>query len=232
MAAVIKMAVLFVALAYFTYVCLETYRKYIPRIVIAESILDRYDYVVIGAGSAGCVLANRLTEDPEITVLLLEAGGDDSFDPEFVIPENGGSLWAPDHPLNWGYVTNPQRHSHQSMVGKRGFWPRGKALGGTSTINTLVYVRGDPADYDRWAEHGATGWAYEDVLPYFVKGIVHLCLFSLSSTPYLVYYIVIRNNAENDTRCVLCQSRSGSVVESDVSQDRAHQIQKFMYGMM
>ena len=122
-----------------------------------------YDYVIVGAGSAGCVLANRLSEDPEAQVLLLEAGGADSH-PLLAMPL--GFLAASRSPaLDWGYATEPELH----MNGRSLPLPRGKVLGGCSTINGMIYMRGHPRDYDEWRELGCTGWAYADVLPYFRK---------------------------------------------------------------
>ena len=121
-----------------------------------------YDYIVVGAGSAGSVLANRLSAKPEAKVLLLEAGGSDrSF---FVrMPAGIAKLAGPRY--NWGYETAPQ----PSMKGRRMYWPRGRLLGGSSSINAMVYMRGQPADYDHWRQLGNSGWSYADVLPYFKK---------------------------------------------------------------
>ncbi len=119
-----------------------------------------YDYVVVGAGSAGCVLANRLTADGETEVLLLEAGKPDEKR-EIGIPAACSELWKSS--VDWEYYTEPQAELHDREL----YWPRGKTLGGSSSINAMIYARGQPADYDHWAELGNDGWAYDDVLPYF-----------------------------------------------------------------
>jgi choline dehydrogenase-like flavoprotein len=122
-----------------------------------------YDYIIVGAGSAGCVLANRLSEDLQERVLLLEAGGRDS-NPLIHVPLGLGKISK--HRLyDWGYETE----SVPSMGGRRIEASRGKVLGGSSSINVMAYVRGNRADYDRWAAAGATGWSYAEVLPYFKR---------------------------------------------------------------
>ncbi|MGA8715403.1 MAG: choline dehydrogenase, partial [Roseiarcus sp.] len=120
-----------------------------------------YDYVIVGAGSAGCVLADRLTEDVRSTVAVLEYGGSDralviQMPAALSIPMNSKTY-------NWGYRTEPEPH----LGGRRLNCPRGKVLGGSSSINGLVYVRGHPLDFERWEDEGATGWGYANVLPYF-----------------------------------------------------------------
>ena len=121
-----------------------------------------YDYVIIGAGSAGCVLANRLSENPNTTVLLLEAGGPDNRR-EFQVPLLGWSLQGSD--VDWAFQTEPQ----SSMFDRRIPWPRGKVLGGSSAINAMIYIRGHRQCYDDWAALGNEGWSFEEVLPYFKK---------------------------------------------------------------
>ena len=121
------------------------------------------DFIVIGAGSAGCVLAARLSEDPATRVLLLEAGpADDSFWIHLPIGY-GKTMWSPKY--NWCFHTD----ADPNMNGRRIYWPRGKTLGGSSSINGLIYIRGQRQDYDHWAAQGNPGWGYDDVLPYFIK---------------------------------------------------------------
>jgi choline dehydrogenase len=120
------------------------------------------DYIIIGAGSAGCVLANRLTEDHDASVLLLEAGGMDDH-PDIRIPGRWSALLGTE--VDWLYQTEPQAHLNNRVVD----WNRGKVLGGSSSINNMVYIRGHRWDYDRWAELGNEEWSYADVLPYFKK---------------------------------------------------------------
>src|SRR5713101_1693262 len=121
-----------------------------------------YDYVIVGAGSAGCVLANRLTEDPARSVLLLESGGADTAR-EVHVPAAFSKLFKSAY--DWSYYTEEQEQLKQRRV----YMPRGKALGGSSSINTMIYMRGNRYDYDHWCDLGNEGWSYEQVLPYFKK---------------------------------------------------------------
>ncbi|MGY6518193.1 MAG: GMC family oxidoreductase [Lysobacteraceae bacterium] len=125
--------------------------------------LPEYDYIVVGAGSAGCVLANRLSEDPDTSVLLLEAGPRD-WHPFLHMPAGIAKLVGRKG-VNWDYETAPE----PGLDGRRLWWPRGKVLGGSSSINAMCYIRGHRDDYQEWARLGATGWGWEDVLPYFIR---------------------------------------------------------------
>jgi choline dehydrogenase len=129
--------------------------------------MTTYDYIVVGAGSAGCVLANRLSADPATTVCLLEAGPEDS-NPFIHMPM--GIIWLMmSRKLNWQYYTQPQSRLND----RRLYWPRGKMLGGSSSSNAMCYSRGHPSDYDRWAALGNKGWGYADVLPLFKRSENH-----------------------------------------------------------
>ncbi len=122
-----------------------------------------YDYVIVGAGSAGCVLAGRLSEDPNVRVCLLEAGGSD--DSKVIVIPAGVASILPTRIKNWAYETVPQ----PGLNGRRGFQPRGKVLGGSSSINAMIYTRGQREDYDGWAAAGNRGWGFDDLLPYFLR---------------------------------------------------------------
>jgi choline dehydrogenase-like flavoprotein len=122
-----------------------------------------FDYVIVGGGSAGCVVASRLSEDPRVNVCLLEAGN--AGDSWIVNTPIATALMLPSKINNWAFETVPQA----GLNGRRGYQPRGRALGGSSAINAMVYIRGHRSDYDRWAALGNPGWGYDEVLPYFKK---------------------------------------------------------------
>ncbi len=124
--------------------------------------MQSFDYIIVGAGSAGCVLANRLSADPQVRVLLVEAGGRDRS-PNIKIPAAFAKQFHTK--LDWDFATEPEPH----VDGRSLYIPRGKTLGGSSSMNAMLYVRGRPLDYDAWAAQGAPGWAYRDVLPYFIR---------------------------------------------------------------
>ncbi|MDB5468491.1 MAG: choline dehydrogenase [Caulobacter sp.] len=125
---------------------------------------DRYDYIIIGAGSAGCVLAGRLTEDANVKVLLLEAGGKDTSI-LVKMPAGVGALIKDKGDYNWGFWTEEEPHLNNRKL----WWPRGKGWGGSSSINGMIYIRGHARDYDQWRQMGLGGWGYADVLPYFKR---------------------------------------------------------------
>ncbi|MEO8346558.1 MAG: choline dehydrogenase [Betaproteobacteria bacterium] len=122
-----------------------------------------FDYVIVGGGTAGCVLANRLTEDGGARVLMLEAGPRDNYLWIHIPIGYGKTMFHPVY--NWGFNTEPE----PAMNGRKIYWPRGRGLGGSSSINGLIYVRGQPQDYDAWAAAGNRGWGWHDVLPYFIR---------------------------------------------------------------
>ena len=121
-----------------------------------------HDYVIVGAGSAGCVLANRLGEDPDVRVAVIEAGPPDD-DPNIHMPFGFGLNLTSD--FDWALFSEPE----PGLDYRRNYLPRGRVLGGSSSLNAMIYIRGNPADYDEWAALGNDGWAYEDVLPYFKR---------------------------------------------------------------
>jgi choline dehydrogenase len=127
-----------------------------------------YDYIIIGGGSAGCVLANRLSADPSIKVALIEAGPRDKN--VFIHMPAGYAILMKTGLVDWGYNTEPQT----GLNGRRLYWPRGKVLGGSSSVNAMIYIRGVPSDYAMWAQLGNRGWSWEDVFPYFKKAESYL----------------------------------------------------------
>ena len=152
--------------------------------------MDKYDFIILGAGSAGCVLANRLSANPNFKVCIIEAGPKDS-DPRIHIPL-GFAFFGENSPFNWSYETEPQKEFEKVAITepqravvdsaggvheveaetfehRKGYQPRGKTLGGSSSINAMLYVRGHRWDYDHWSELGNDGWSYDEVLPYFKK---------------------------------------------------------------
>lgn len=123
-----------------------------------------FDYVIVGAGSAGCVLANKLSEEEDVRVMLIEAGGKDTN--LFIHMPSGYSQIVPEaNKQNYGFETEPE----ETTSGRKMYWPRGKGWGGSSSINAMVYIRGHASDYDQWRQLGNPGWSYDDVLPYFKR---------------------------------------------------------------
>ena len=144
--------------------CCVIIRLFYPRDV---DLHDIFDYIIVGAGSAGCVLANRLTEDPNATVLLIETGGRDELR-HIHTPLSFTQLQL-NSDIDWMFQTTPQNKACGSLKYERSAWPSGKVLGGSSSINAMMYTRGNKADYDAWENMGAEGWGYDDVLSYFKK---------------------------------------------------------------
>ncbi|XP_060557897.1 glucose dehydrogenase [FAD, quinone]-like [Ruditapes philippinarum] len=158
--------VLCIAIVYYNcFVRVNDYNHH--RHILSDKIDDVYDYVIVGGGSAGSVLASRLSEDRNIRILLIEAGGFYDENPDFHIPINSLKLQNTKH--DWEYYTVPQKVSCLALNMNRSFVPRGRVLGGSSVLNSMQYTRGSRYDYDQWAANGCTGWTYKNVLPYFLK---------------------------------------------------------------
>ncbi|KAF5272031.1 hypothetical protein FQR65_LT05012 [Abscondita terminalis] len=152
---------LLASLAYFQYDLFDPEN----RPVSIDKLDAEYDFIVVGGGSAGSVVANRLTEVSNWKVLLIEAGGHETEISDVPI----FSLFLHRSKLDWGYRTQPQSSACQAMTDQRCNWVRGKVLGGSSVLNTMLYIRGNRRDFDRWRDLGNDGWGYDDVLPYFIK---------------------------------------------------------------
>lgn len=145
----------------------------------APSLYPEYDFIVVGAGTAGCVLANRLSENPDWTVLLIEAGRPENFVMDLPILANYLQFTE----ANWKFRTEPSNRYCIGMDGQRCNWPRGKVMGGSSVLNYMIYTRGNRRDYDGWRDLGNVGWSYEDVLPYFKK-IENFSIPEYQDSPY------------------------------------------------
>lgn len=150
-----------VALTYYNYDLYDPENKPID----VKVIKPQYDFIVVGAGSAGSVMANRLTENKKWKVLLLEVGPQETELTDVPVL----SLYLHGSKYDWKYKTEPQDSACQAMIGKRCCWTRGRVLGGSSVLNTMLYIRGNRRDFDNWEAMGNPGWGYRDVLPYFIK---------------------------------------------------------------
>ncbi|CAH2000166.1 unnamed protein product [Acanthoscelides obtectus] len=136
-----------------------------PADIPEDRMLKQYDFIVVGSGTAGCVVANRLSENPDWNVLLVEAGRTENYIMDVPIMANFLQFTE----SNWAYKTEPSDKFCVGMDGQQCNWPRGKVVGGSSVLNYMIYTRGNRRDYDNWAKMGNTGWSYEEVLPYFRK---------------------------------------------------------------
>ena len=162
-----KTSVGLVAVLAFLYYYRGVLRQSVPPIDVVEQVKDSYDYIIIGGGSAGSVVASRLSEDKNVEVLLLEAGGHYTENQTYHVPIHWFDLQKTS--ADWEYYTVPQNKSMQGFKGNKCYWPRGKVLGGSSIFNAMQHTRGSRHDFDDWAKAGCTGWDYRNVLPYFLK---------------------------------------------------------------
>lgn len=135
--------------------------------ITTQHVNDTYDYIVVGAGSAGTVLASRLAEDKHVSVLIIESGDHYGDNRNFYEPSRWINVLGTQY--DWAYLTEPQKHAFFGMKNNRGSWPRGHVFGGSGSINVLQYTRGSSFDYNEWEANGCTGWSFQDVLPYFLK---------------------------------------------------------------
>ena len=147
------------------YMLLDFFKQLTEEPSDRRDLLNEYDFIIVGAGTAGCTLANRLTEVPEWKVLLIEAGGPESFIMDFPLLANYLQFTS----ANWRYKTEPSNKHCIGLHNKQCNFPRGKVMGGSSVLNYMIYTRGHPKDYDNWAAMGNEGWSYDEVLPYFKK---------------------------------------------------------------
>lgn len=152
---------------------LNTYLKFVSdggarldkELLDQPKLLPEYDFIIVGAGTAGCVLANRLSENPKWKVLLIEAGGNENLLMDIPLLTH----FFQQLQINWKYTTEPQTNTCLALKNQQSNWPRGKVMGGSSVLNYMIYTRGNYRDYNRWKKMGADGWAWEDVEPYFRK---------------------------------------------------------------
>lgn len=187
----IRSATLFDLLREYNYQDKEIRTIYYPR-------WEEYDFIIVGAGSGGSVLANRLSENKNWKILLLEAGYRENLIQQ--IPVLVNILQLTDY--NWGYKVEPQENTCFGMIDRQCAWPRGKSLGGTSTINYMILTRGDKLDYDYWAALGNEGWSYEEILPYYIKSERFKIPSKSRSNPFTLsrFYVSVlySNNLNNN----------------------------------